>query len=68
MAGEAASAGGLGAGPDRGFPGLPLERSESRAGKVTDRFVIETIKEVSVPASELQVPAGLKAVTPPPTL
>ena len=31
MAGEAAAAGGIGAGPDRGFPGLPLERSETRA-------------------------------------
>lgn len=65
MAGEVAAAGGLGAGPDRGFPGLPLERSESRGGKVTDRFVIETIKAETVPAADLQVPAGLKPVTPP---
>ncbi len=65
MAGEAAAAGGLGAGPDRGFPGLPLERKESRGGVVTDRFVIESITTETMPASELQVPAGLKEVTPP---
>ncbi len=65
MAGEAAAAGGLGAGPDRGFPGLPLERSESRGGKVTDRFVIEAIKQEAMAPADMKVPAGLKAVTPP---
>lgn len=65
MAGEAAASGGLGAGPERGFPGLPLERSESRGGKVTDRFVIETIKQEAMTPTAMQVPAGLKAVTPP---
>jgi hypothetical protein len=66
MAGEAAAAGGLGSGPDRGFPGLPLERNESRGGKVTDRFVIESIQKESIAAGDLQVPAGMKPVTPPP--
>lgn len=66
MAGEAAAAGGVGSGPDRGFPGLPLERNESRGGKVTDRFVIQSIQKETVPAAELQVPAGMKPVTPPP--
>lgn len=65
MAGEAAAAGGVGSGPDRGFPGLPLERAESRDGKVTDRFTIETIKEEAMTAADLQVPPGMKAVTPP---
>jgi hypothetical protein len=63
MAGEAGAAGGLAA--DRGFTGLPLERSESRAGKVTDRFTIETIAQETMPAADLQVPAGLKTVVPP---
>jgi hypothetical protein len=66
MAGEAAAAGGLGSGPDRGFPGLPLELNESRGGKVTDRFVIESIQKESIAAGDLQVPAGMKPVTPPP--
>ena len=66
MAGEAAASGGLGSGPDRGFPGLPLERTESREGKVTDRFVIESIRTESIPATDFQVPAGMKPVTPPP--
>jgi len=61
MAGEAATAGGS----DRGFPGLPLERKETRDGVVTDRFVIESITKEAMPASDLQVPAGLKEVTPP---
>jgi hypothetical protein len=65
MAGEAAAAGGTGSGPDRGFSGLPLERTESREGKVTDRFTIETIKQETMTAADLQVPPGLKAVTPP---
>ena len=65
MAGEAAAAGGAGGGPDRGFSGLPLERTESRDGKVTDRFTIETIKPETMTAADLQVPAGLKAVVPP---
>jgi hypothetical protein len=65
MAGEAAAAGGSGQGPDRGFPGLPLERKETRDGVITDRFVIESITKEAMPASELQVPAGLKEVTPP---
>ncbi len=64
MAGEAAS-GGAGLTADRGFEGLPLERKETRGGVVTDRFVIEGINQETVPAGELQVPAGLKAVTPP---
>jgi hypothetical protein len=33
---------------------------------VTDRFVIESIKKETVPAADLQVPAGMKPVTPPP--
>lgn len=65
MAGQAAAAGGIGVGPDRGFKGLPLERTESRGGKVTDRFVIETIKEEAMAPADLQVPSGLKPITPP---
>jgi hypothetical protein len=65
MAGEVAKAGGIGAGPDRGFPGLPLERAESRDGAVTDRFTIEKIEAETIAASELRVPPGMKAVEPP---
>lgn len=50
---------------ERGFPGLPLERSESRDGKVTDRFTIERIAPEKMTAADLRVPAGLKAVEPP---
>ena len=64
MAGGAA-AGGLGSGSDRGFSGLPLERTESRGGKVTDRFTIETIAQETMDAAELRVPSGLKSVTVP---
>ncbi len=66
MAGEAAASGGVGVGPDRGFPGLPLERKETREGVITDRFVIDSITQETVPAADLQVPAGLKPLTPPP--
>jgi hypothetical protein len=62
MAGEP-SATGLGR-SDRDFPGLPLERSESRDGKVTDRFTIETIKQEKMRAADLTVPAGLKELQP----
>lgn len=65
MAGEASASGGLGVGPDRGFPGLPLERSETRGGTVTDRFTIETIRPEKIEAADLQVPSGLKPITPP---
>jgi len=61
MAGESAAGGGS----DRGFPGLPVERKETRDGVVTDRFVIDSITAQAMPASELQVPAGLTEVTPP---
>jgi hypothetical protein len=64
MAGEAGQSGGIGSGPDRGFPGMPLERSESRGGEVTDRFTIETVEAKTIAATELQVPSGLKAVQP----
>ncbi len=64
MAGDAAAAGGIGIGGDRGFPGVPLDRAESRGGKVTDRFMIESIKPETVAATEMQVPAGLKPVVP----
>jgi hypothetical protein len=64
MAGGAA-AGGLGSAADRGFPGLPLERSETRDGKVTDRFTIQTIAQETMRADELEVPKGLKAIQPP---
>jgi hypothetical protein len=67
MAGDAAAGSGIGIGREQGFSGLPLERTESRGGKVTDRFVIETIKEEAIAASDVKVPAGLKAVTPPPS-
>lgn len=66
MAGEVAAVGGAGVGPDRDFPGLPLERTESRAGKVTDRFVIDRIVQETTPAEDLRVPSGLKPITPPP--
>ena len=59
MAGEA------GGGADHGFSGLPLERTESRDGKVSDRFTIETIKPETMAAADLQVPAGLKSIVPP---
>ncbi len=62
MAGESAT--GLGAGDNRGFPGLPLERAESRDGKVTDRFTIEAIKQEKMNAADLTVPAGLKQLSP----
>jgi hypothetical protein len=52
------------AGSERDFPGLPLQRSESRGGKVTDRFTIETIKQEKMSASDLAVPAGLKELKP----
>jgi hypothetical protein len=64
MAGEVGQAGGIGSGPDRGFPGMPLERSESRGGEVTDRFRIEIIEAKTIDAGELQVPSGLTAVQP----
>jgi hypothetical protein len=50
---------------ERGFPGLPLERSETHGGKVTDRFTIERIESVTMAASDVEVPPGLKPVTPP---
>jgi hypothetical protein len=62
MAGGAAGAGGAG---ERGFSGLPLERTDTRDGKVTDRFTIETIRQETMAAADLQVPSGLKAVVPP---
>ena len=67
MAGESAT--GLGSGANRGFPGLPLERSESRDGKVTDRFAIDAIKQEKLSTADLTVPAGLKQLSPgaPPT-
>jgi len=65
MAGET-RAGGVGSAAERGFEGLPLERQETRDGVVTDRFVIESITTEAMPAADFQVPAGLKAVTPPP--
>ena len=67
MAGDAA--GGGGSGSERGVSGLPLERTETRDGKVTDRFAIETIKQETMAAADLQMPSGLKAVVlpgPPP--
>lgn len=60
MAGAAA-----GAPSERGFPGLPLERAESRGGTVTDRFTIERIEAEPMSAADLRVPAGLKDVGPP---
>ena len=57
-----AAGGGL---SERGFPGLPLERAESRGGTVTDRFTIERIESQAMSAAELRVPAGLKDVGPP---
>jgi hypothetical protein len=65
MAGAADGSGGVGAAPEPGVPGLPLERKESRDGVVTDRFVIESITRETMSASDLQMPPGLKAVTPP---
>ncbi|MEO6025562.1 MAG: hypothetical protein ABIR79_01665 [Candidatus Binatia bacterium] len=62
MAGE--SGAGVGAGPERGFEGIPLERSESRQGKVTDRFTIETIKPEKMSTADLKVPTGMKELTP----
>jgi hypothetical protein len=61
MAGESAAGGGS----DRGFPGLPVERKETRDGVVTDRFVIDSITAQAMSADDLQVPPGLKEVTPP---
>ncbi len=63
MAGEPGPTGGRAA--ERGFEGLPLERKEVRDGIVTDRFVIESITNEKMPAADLQVPPGLKEVTPP---
>ena len=63
MAGEP-SAVGAGGASDRGFPGLPLERSESREGKVTDRFTIQSITQEKMSAADLTVPAGLKELKP----
>lgn len=60
MAGEAG-----GSLTERGFPGLPLERSESRDGKVTDRFTIERIETEKMTDADLRVPKGLKDVAPP---
>ncbi len=57
-----AAGGGL---SERGFPGLPLERAESRGGAVTDRFTIERIEAATMPAAELRPPSGLKDVGPP---
>lgn len=66
MAGDSSSAGGIGSNAaERGFEGLPLERKEIRDGVVTDRFVIESITTEDMPAADLQVPGGLKEVTPP---
>jgi hypothetical protein len=62
MAGESGTA--VGGGPERGFEGLPLERSESRDGKVTDRFTIETIKQEKMSTADLTVPTGLKQLSP----
>ena len=63
MAGEQRG-GGAGTDSERGFPGLPLERSESREGKVTDRFTIETIKQEKMNVADLTVPSGLKEMKP----
>jgi len=65
MAGEVGASGGMGSASERGFSGLPLERTESHDGKVTDRFTIETIAQETMAAADLQVPSGLKTVVPP---
>jgi hypothetical protein len=65
MAGEAAASSGVGSASERGFSGLPLERKETRGGVVTDRFVIDSITQQTVTASDVQVPSGLKVVEPP---
>lgn len=66
LAGGSGQEGVGGRAADRGYEGLPLERKEMNAdGVVTDRFVIESITNETMPADELRVPSGLKEVTPP---
>jgi len=59
------AASGLGVSAEPDVPGLPLERTETRAGSVTGRFRIETIRQEALPAPEMKVPAGLKPLSMP---